>query len=170
MMKTTVIIKGETLGDGSEELGIILTGSFLRKLWGSPSKPETIVFYNSGVKLLAKGTPVWDALDWPIKTREHRPTEKVQDVLVSIMAGNKNMSQINTQLRPDLILAAAWNRERFAEQSTIAKMFDGLSRDQIAQLRAGHHALFRCHSQTSHHTFGQAWLVLDIDPEFSKHI
>lgn len=79
------------------------------------------------------------------------------------MAGNKNLSQINTHLRPDLTLAAAWNRQRFAEQSNIATMLDGLSRDQIAQLRAGHQHLFQRHSQTLHHPFEHAWLVLDID-------
>jgi hypothetical protein len=107
--------------------------------------------------------PVWDALDWPIKTRDHTFTEKLQDVLTSIMAGNKTISQINTKLRPDGCLATSWNRKRFAEQSNIAKMLDGLSRDQVGQLRTGHQALFRRHSQTMPHPFAQAWLVLDID-------
>ncbi len=38
-------------------------GSFLRKLWAAPTKPDAIVFYNSGVKLLRKGSAVLDALD-----------------------------------------------------------------------------------------------------------
>jgi hypothetical protein len=107
--------------------------------------------------------PVWDALDWPIKTCEHTPSEKLQDVLVSIMAGHKNIAQINTRLRPDVSLATAWNRRRFADQSNITKMLNGLSRPHVEQLRAGHDALFRQYSQTVCHDFDEAWLVMDID-------
>lgn len=63
VVMTTIIINRETLGHGSDELGQILMGSFLRKLWASADKPQTIAFYNSGVKLLVAGSPVADALD-----------------------------------------------------------------------------------------------------------
>ena len=57
-----IVINSETLGAGSEELGEKLMGSFLRKLCAAPSKPEAMLFYNSGVKLLAEGSQVLDAL------------------------------------------------------------------------------------------------------------
>jgi hypothetical protein len=62
-MTTTIIINGETLGRGSDELGRMLMGNFLRKLWALPNKPDAIAFFNSGVKLLVAGSPVVDALD-----------------------------------------------------------------------------------------------------------
>jgi len=62
-MKKTIIINSETFGSGSEELGKRLMGSFFRKLCMLESKPDTIIFYNSGVKLLAKGSSVLDAVD-----------------------------------------------------------------------------------------------------------
>jgi len=62
-MKKTIIINSKTLGRGSEELGERLMGSFLRKLCILESKPDAIIFYNSGVSLLAKGSSVLDALD-----------------------------------------------------------------------------------------------------------
>ena len=34
--------------------------------------------------------PVWDEIDWAMKTIRHVPTEKLQDMLVSILAGNKH--------------------------------------------------------------------------------
>ena len=107
--------------------------------------------------------PVWDTLTWPIKTREHRPFEKLQDVVVNILAGNPCLSHINTRLRPDLALAAAWKRQQFAEQSNIAKMLDDLTPSQITQLREGIQQLFLRHSQTGHHDFDQGWLMVDID-------
>jgi intracellular sulfur oxidation DsrE/DsrF family protein len=63
-MGTTIIINDERMGGGPEELGAKLMGTFLRKLCAEPMKPATIVFYNAGVKLLAKGTSgVLDAIE-----------------------------------------------------------------------------------------------------------
>lgn len=108
--------------------------------------------------------PVWDEIDWPMKTIDHTPTEKLQDMLVSILAGNEAVSHINTRLRPDLTLAAAWHREQFAEQSTVADTLDALEAEQLAQLRQGSQVLFRHHSQTMRHNFKKHWLMIDIDP------
>ena len=60
-MKTAFIINSDVLGTGPEELGKKLMGSFLRKVCAQEDKPDTIIFYNTGVKLLAKG--VSDVLD-----------------------------------------------------------------------------------------------------------
>ena len=57
-----VVVNREELGDGSSELGAKLMGSFLRKLCTASSKPEVMLFYNSGVKLLAEGSHVLDSL------------------------------------------------------------------------------------------------------------
>lgn len=62
-MPKTIIINSEIFGAGSHELGQQLMGSFLRKLWRINDKPAAIIFYNSGVKLLAEGSNVLDALD-----------------------------------------------------------------------------------------------------------
>jgi selenium metabolism protein YedF len=58
----TLVIRSEFLGSGSDELGERLMGSFLRKLWAEDTKPDTIIFYNSGVKLVAEKSTVLDAL------------------------------------------------------------------------------------------------------------
>jgi len=108
--------------------------------------------------------PVWEEIEWSMKTIRHTPTEKLQDMLVSILAGNEAVSQINTRLRPDLTLAAAWNREQFAEQSSIANTLDALEAQQTAQLRAGSQRLFRQYSRTMRHDFEKQWLMIDIDP------
>lgn len=62
-MKTAIVINSESFGKGDDELGKKLLGAFLRKLWGEQQLPEIIICYNSGVKLLAKGSLVLDALD-----------------------------------------------------------------------------------------------------------
>lgn len=62
-MKTSVILNDESMGKGDVELGKKLLGAFLRKLWVSEQLPDVIICYNSGVKLVAKGSIVLDALD-----------------------------------------------------------------------------------------------------------
>lgn len=62
MGKQVIIINSETLGRGDQGVGHTLLGVFLRKVLASMNKPDTIVFYNSGVKLLARGSYFIDIL------------------------------------------------------------------------------------------------------------
>lgn len=61
-MEKIIILKSELFSEGDQKLQETLMGSFLRKLWASPKKPEAIIFYGTAVKLLAKGSSVLDAL------------------------------------------------------------------------------------------------------------
>lgn len=62
-MKKTIIINSEFFGRGPEDLGEKVMGSFLRKLCIEENKPAKMLFYSSGVKLLADGSHVHDALE-----------------------------------------------------------------------------------------------------------
>jgi len=107
--------------------------------------------------------PVLKSVRLPIKTVAHSPASKLLDVLVSILAGCRAIRQVNTRLRPDLALAQAWGRKRFAEQATLARTLDCFTAEQIIQLRQGTESLFRRESRTLHHPFAKEWLWLDID-------
>lgn len=63
MYKNVIIINSDTLGRGDEGVGQTLLGTFLRKILANPNKPEAILFYNSGVKLLTKQSYFLDVLD-----------------------------------------------------------------------------------------------------------
>ncbi len=62
-MAKTIIISGETMGRGPEDLGYTLMASFLRKLCLAEKKPEKMVFYNSGVKLITHDSHIADAIE-----------------------------------------------------------------------------------------------------------
>lgn len=62
-MKKTIIVSSEFLGQGDDELGRMLMGSFLRKLCLAENLPREIIFYNAGVKLLAEGSTVLDGIE-----------------------------------------------------------------------------------------------------------
>ena len=107
--------------------------------------------------------PVLRAVTVPIKTVQHLPAAKLLDVLVSILAGCRAVSQVNTRLRPDLALAHAWGRPQFAAQATLARTLDSFTDADVRQLRQGCEALFRRESLTFRHPFADDWLWLDID-------
>lgn len=56
-MSNAVIVNSESMGIGSEEVGKQILGSFFRKLAAQAERPDAMVFYNSGVKLMAEGSP-----------------------------------------------------------------------------------------------------------------
>ncbi|NLY73210.1 MAG: sulfurtransferase-like selenium metabolism protein YedF [Tissierellia bacterium] len=62
-MKNVIILRDDAMGGGSQELGRKLMGTFLLKLWGSSKKPEGIIFYNGGVKLLTAAGGSLEALE-----------------------------------------------------------------------------------------------------------
>lgn len=107
--------------------------------------------------------PVWAELNLGLKTVDHSPQDKLQDVVTSILAGCRAISQVNTRLRPDLALAYAWGRERFADQSQLARALDAFDASDVAQLRHGSEELFRRESRVLCHDHEHDWLWLDID-------
>jgi hypothetical protein len=106
--------------------------------------------------------PAFAEVRLPLKPVDHAPTDKLPDVLVSILAGCRAIRQINTRLRPDLALAHAWGRAYFADQATVARTLDAFPPTHIAQLRQGTGHLFRRESRTLRHAFENDWLWLDL--------
>jgi hypothetical protein len=107
--------------------------------------------------------PIWAKLRLPLKTVDHAPQQKLLDLLVSLLTGCRAVNQVNTRLRPDVALALAWGRERFAEQSNLSRTLDAFTAEQVTQLREGGEAWWRRESRTLRHSFSQDWLWLDID-------
>ncbi len=62
MTKKVFLIQSEGLGRGEEQLGSLLMANFLRLLGESQEKPETIIFWNTGVRLVSEGSRVLDHL------------------------------------------------------------------------------------------------------------
>jgi hypothetical protein len=118
-----------------------------------------------GYCLTRTGTllPLWSALDLKMKTCDHSVSAKLQDLLVAILAGCQSLAQVNTRIRPDRVLARAWQRPGFADQSTLSRTLDALQPAHIDQLRAGHLRLTRQHTQLRYHDW-RTPLILDVDP------
>jgi selenium metabolism protein YedF len=71
MTPKVILIQGESLGRGDERLGLLLMANFLRLVGESDKKPDTLIFWNSGVRLVCEGSQVLDHL----KRLEHQGVE-----------------------------------------------------------------------------------------------
>ena len=59
---TVLLISSDQMGRGEAELGAILIRTFFHTLTESQPLPQTIIFYNSGVKLVVEDSPILDNL------------------------------------------------------------------------------------------------------------
>jgi len=62
MKNKVFLIQSEGLGRGEEQLGSLLMANFLRLLGESQEKPEIMIFWNTGVRLVCEGSKVLDHL------------------------------------------------------------------------------------------------------------
>ena len=58
MSSDVMLIQSEGLGRGDDSLGSMLMANFLRLLGDSKNKPRSMVFWNTGVRLVCEGSKV----------------------------------------------------------------------------------------------------------------
>ena len=56
--RSVLVISQDSMGRGDEKLGKILIRSFFHTLAETPPAPETIIFFNTGVRLVVEGSEV----------------------------------------------------------------------------------------------------------------
>lgn len=57
-----LLLGSEGMGRGDDGLGLTILGNFLKTLVGNPLRPEKIVCWNAGVKLLSYDSPALDTI------------------------------------------------------------------------------------------------------------
>jgi selenium metabolism protein YedF len=57
-----IVIPSDQMGRGEEELGRVLIRTFLHTLTEASDRPDTMIFFNTGVKLTVKGSEVLEDL------------------------------------------------------------------------------------------------------------
>ena len=108
-------------------------------------------------------SPIRSRLKFSQATHTEYPIEALIEVWLSILAGCRSVWQINTKIRPDPVLAQAWGREQFAEQSTVARVLDSCQAEQVAQLRQGVESIYRWLGQAPQPQREVGELLIDID-------
>jgi hypothetical protein len=107
--------------------------------------------------------PLREQVHIPMRTRAYTPSDKLLDSLVSFWAGCTSLAQINVRLRPDQVLAQAWGRPQFAEQSTISATLDACISQTLTELRGVNTGLLGRYGHTPRHDWEHADLEVDLD-------
>ncbi len=97
------------------------------------------------------------------KVLKYTPVQKVLMVFVSLLAGAKAVSHVDTTVRLDPALQRAFGLPGCAEQSVLADTLNAATEQDVADLRAAVDAIFQQHSQARRHDFARDLLVLDVD-------
>ena len=93
----------------------------------------------------------------------YSPQDKLEQVLLSILAGCEYLSEINSKLQTEVYLAQAWGWPQFADQSTLSRCLDQLTQMNLEQLEQASTGIWRARSRTlKHDRRGYLWLDLDL--------
>lgn len=133
--------------------------------WGKGSRntqyaglAALMAHYQQGQALAALGD-----VTVPMKVREYTVGDKLTQVLLSILAGCVTLSEVNSKLRSEEMLAQSCGWQRIADQSSLSRTLDRLGQKQIEQLRTSTRTIYFAHSQVRGHDYrGYLWLDFDL--------
>ena len=97
------------------------------------------------------------------KTIKDRPSDKLYDALISILAGAHGLVEINTRLRADVALQRAFGRSRCAEQSVVQDTLNACTAENVEQMQQAMDRMYQQHSQGFQHDYQGSFQVLDVD-------
>jgi hypothetical protein len=97
------------------------------------------------------------------KTVKYTPIQKVQMALVLLLSGAHRLVEVNTRLRPDTGLLAAFGLEACAEQSVIQETLSACTEENVQQLQQALDSIYRKHSRGFAHDYQTDWQLVDID-------
>lgn len=123
----------------------------------------TLVAVGLKVQHLDLFHPIREQVHIRQKTVRYTPTDKLYDAWIAILAGAHGLVEVNTRLRSDPVLQAAFGRTACAEQSVIQDTLDACDATTVAQMEQVLTTIFRQHSQAYRHDYTQQVQVLDID-------
>lgn len=97
------------------------------------------------------------------KQVRYAPIEKLYQALVTLLAGAHGLVEVNTRLRSDAALQAAFGCTGCAEQSVIQQTLDACTASNVSEMETAVAEILRRHGQSYRHPYGQQWQLLDAD-------
>lgn len=110
--------------------------------------------------------PLHRGVNIPQKTVVYRPTDKLVFVVLGMLSGAENISEINTQVRPDRALLEAFGYQRCADASVIQQTLDAATEATVVELEAALAHLRAKHSR-SVEVSGASGVGLRVDIDLS---
>lgn len=104
-----------------------------------------------------------EQVDITMRKRVFSASDKLQQVLVSLLAGCETLVEVNSRLRLEPMVAAAGGWSHFADQATLSRTLDRLTLMNIGQLRSAVDEISAAHSAVRQHDWrGHLWLDFDL--------
>lgn len=128
-------------------------------------------FNTSYAPLCALGQALWERNELELlrsfdaismKSCDHTPGDKLLDAFLVILAGYPSLYMLNTKLRADPMLASAWHRRSFADQSVVSRMLDAFTDESLLRLQAASYGYWIEHTQLTNHDWRKR-LIIDLD-------
>ena len=118
-----------------------------------------------GIKLaeLKLFEPIAQQVQIAQKTIKDRPSDKLYDAFISILAGAHGLIEINTRLRADVGLHRAFGRSRCAEQSVVQDTLNACTAENVKQMEQAIDSIYRKPRQGYQHDYQASFQVLDVD-------
>lgn len=110
---------------------------------------------------------IWDIMEEHVHIRQkvlrHKPTDKVLDGFINILAGGHGLVEVNTRVRTDEGLQRAFGRTSCADQSTISDTFSVCTPENVRQTREGLKVIIQAQGQSYRHDYQHGLQVIDVD-------
>lgn len=98
-----------------------------------------------------------------MKKVTYSPQDKLEQLLLSILAGCEYIKVVNTKLKSEVPLAQAWGWPQFADQSSLSRCLDELTQMNLDELAQASTCIWRARSRTlGHDRRSYLWLDLDL--------
>jgi hypothetical protein len=134
-------------------------------IWATKTFTGSASLAAVGIKMaeLKLFEPIAQQVQIDQKTIKDRPSDKLYDALISILAGAHGLVEINTRLRADVGLQHAFGRSRCAEQSVVQDTLNACTAENVKQMEQAIDSIYRQHSQGYSHDYQASFQVLDVD-------
>ena len=118
-----------------------------------------------GLKLRARKLfePIEQSVQMAQKTVKDRPSDKLYDAWISILAGAHGLVEINRRRLTDVAMPQAFGRSRCAEQSVVQDTWNACPAQKVQQMEEAMDMSYRQHSQGFEHDYQSRLQVLDVD-------
>ena len=97
------------------------------------------------------------------KIVKYRPSDKLMDAFITLLAGGQGLVEVNHRLKADPGLQRAFGRQGCAEQSVVQDTLDSCSVENVGQMHEAIDSILRQQSRTYRHDYVLEWQVLDAD-------
>ena len=97
------------------------------------------------------------------KVLRHRPSDKLKDCLINILAGGSGLVETNLRVRPDRAIQVAFGRTSCAEQSTLSDTLNACTAENVDQMRTAINLILRQQGGCCQHPYEKEWQLLDVD-------